>query len=332
MLKLSAKVEILGEQKWTINNIVSCKITRSLSDPADYCSVVLPANAKWKDYNHCPVKRGDKIYVWLGYDDDLDFAFKGYVRSVSESAPIILDCEDEFFNYHRTQDILHCFNLRARPAVFLQSLGYKGPCKDFSSITDVTDFENGNVDDFRNSVYSAARYLNSCGIYCKFVLEDEEPILYFFTPEDYKFSGWEFVLTDNNIIRKSLNYTDPADAKCYVHIGSLPCWSYVGSSPVFNEIELGDRVPGAKVIIAKPSGWTKEMVESTAHYLYDFYTKGGLSGSILSFGCPDLSIADSVAVKINGNRMGRYLIRSLVHSYSREGLRSLIRLGVKFND
>lgn len=44
-----------------------------------------------------PVKRGDAVKVWLGYDDRNELAFAGYVKEVGFKTPVVLECEDEMF-------------------------------------------------------------------------------------------------------------------------------------------------------------------------------------------------------------------------------------------
>lgn len=52
---------------------------------------------KWDGTAEIPVQRGDAVKVWLGYNDDLQLAFMGYVRDVGFKTPVVITCENEMF-------------------------------------------------------------------------------------------------------------------------------------------------------------------------------------------------------------------------------------------
>lgn len=43
------------------------------------------------------LKRGDSIKIELGYDDDLQTEFDGYITQIGADIPLVLECEDEMF-------------------------------------------------------------------------------------------------------------------------------------------------------------------------------------------------------------------------------------------
>ncbi len=58
---------------------------------------------QWQDETSNPLKRGDEVSVWLGYDDDLQLVFKGYILQKGFKAPLVIKCEDEMFQLKQTE-------------------------------------------------------------------------------------------------------------------------------------------------------------------------------------------------------------------------------------
>lgn len=77
------------------------EITRSVELLSDTAIVTLPATA----YNQAldiesKIKRGDRVKIWLGYDDHLILEFDGYLESiVTDGGSLKLNCEDAIFLY-----------------------------------------------------------------------------------------------------------------------------------------------------------------------------------------------------------------------------------------
>lgn len=102
MLKLSAKVEIKGDKSWTFQKITACEIVRDSEALTTTCKLTLPRKVKWKGETSIPIRRGDKISVWLGYDDNLQLAFSGYVLRIGVKTPVEIFCEDDMFMLKQT--------------------------------------------------------------------------------------------------------------------------------------------------------------------------------------------------------------------------------------
>ena len=108
MLRLVSRITIEGEQRWQFNSVAECNIVEDMGSLTDTCELKLPRNIKWQrrgashtgDYTkmtYPPIRRGDRITVELGYDDDLVVRFAGYIRSVDAKVPITITCEDGMF-------------------------------------------------------------------------------------------------------------------------------------------------------------------------------------------------------------------------------------------
>ena len=89
MYRLSAKIEITGAKTWQIDKVTEVEITLDTEQLTDVCKITLPKRTKWDGSTEIPVRRGDGVKVWLGYDDTLQ-------------PPVVLTCEDEMFKLKQT--------------------------------------------------------------------------------------------------------------------------------------------------------------------------------------------------------------------------------------
>ena len=81
MLRLVSEITIEGDETWLFNAVHEVNIVQDVMSLTDTCEVQLPKKIKWqnavKNYEKPPVKRGDKITVKLGYNDELKTIFTG---------------------------------------------------------------------------------------------------------------------------------------------------------------------------------------------------------------------------------------------------------------
>ena len=98
MFKLTAKIEIKGTgKKWEFDKVAEVEITRDTDTLTDTCVLKLPKKVRWQNEERIPIKRGDEVTVWLGYDDELELAFRGFVTTIGLKTPIEIHCEDYMF-------------------------------------------------------------------------------------------------------------------------------------------------------------------------------------------------------------------------------------------
>lgn len=97
MFRLCAKIEIKGDRSWSFDFVNAVEITRDTEKLTTEAKITMPKKVKWDGADEIPVKRGDTITISLGYDDNLQTAFVGYVRDVGFKTPIVITCEDEMF-------------------------------------------------------------------------------------------------------------------------------------------------------------------------------------------------------------------------------------------
>ena len=171
MLKLCAKIEIKGDKTWVFEKITACEIVRDSEALTITCKLILPRKVKWKGETSNPIKRGDKISVWLGYDDNLQLAFTGYVLRKGFKAPIEIFCEDEMFMLKQTPCVKKSYkNVDIHTLLKEQGLPY-----------DIKVLGEQNIGQYRVNFENVAEllaHLKENNIRTFFRLEDGKPVLY----------------------------------------------------------------------------------------------------------------------------------------------------------
>ena len=99
MLRLTSEIIIEGSQTWKFDALNSCTIVEDTATLTDTCELLLPKRIDWQGAKHfeLPIKRGDKITVKLGYNDNNKIRFTGFIRTVDAKKPIKIMCEDGMF-------------------------------------------------------------------------------------------------------------------------------------------------------------------------------------------------------------------------------------------
>ena len=215
MLKLCAKIEIKGDKTWVFEKITACEIVRDSEALTTTCKLILPRKVKWKGETSNPIKRGDKISVWLGYDDNLQLAFTGYVLRKGFKAPIEIFCEDEMFMLKQTPCVKKSYkNVDIQTLLKEQGLPY-----------DIKVLGEQNIGQYRVNFENVAEllaHLKENNIRTFFRLEDGKPVLYCGVLFDHGNEMRQVFATGINIISdSSLDEQRAEDVKIKLRVVSL---------------------------------------------------------------------------------------------------------------
>lgn len=92
------------DKTYTLNLLDTIEIERSVEKLAGTCVITLPLyrfNTPLFVYED--IKRGSEVTVCLGYDNQLEEEFKGYVtKIVYNNSSIVIECEDALFLYRKS--------------------------------------------------------------------------------------------------------------------------------------------------------------------------------------------------------------------------------------
>lgn len=316
MLKLSARIEITGEKKWVFEKIAACEIVRDSDALTTTCKLTLPRKVKWKGEASNPIKRGDKISVWLGYDDNLQLAFSGYVLRKGFKAPIEIFCEDEMFMLKQTPCVKKSYkNVDIQTLLKEQNLPY-----------DIKVLGEQNIGQYRANFETVAEllaHLKENNIRTFFRIEDNKPVLYCGVLFDHGNEMRQVFATGVNIISdSSLDEQKAEDVKIKLKVVSLQ-----PDNKNKIKIEVGD-ADGEKRTLhcygkteAEAKAWGEQELERLK--------RDGLTGSFQTFGHVLLDVLDVIGIKIDGERKGKYQVAKNTITYGSSGFRQDITLGAR---
>lgn len=316
MLKLCAKIEIKGDKTWVFEKITACEIVRDSEALTTTCKLILPRKVKWKGETSNPIKRGDKISVWLGYDDNLQLAFTGYVLRKGFKAPIEIFCEDEMFMLKQTPCVKKSYkNVDIHTLLKEQGLPY-----------DIKVLGEQNIGQYRVNFENVAEllaHLKENNIRTFFRFEDGKPVLYCGVLFDHGNEMRQVFATGVNIISdSSLDEQKAEDVKIKLKVVSLQ-----PDNKKKIKVEIGD--PDGEKRTLHCYGKTEAEAKAWGEQELERLKRDGLTGSFQTFGHVLLDVLDVIGIKIDGERKGKYQVHKNTITYGSSGFRQDITLGAR---
>lgn len=322
MRKLSCKIEI--ERKWTteegsslsrrwvVERVAGVKITGDTSSLQDTCVVSLARNTKWKGESRIPVRRGDGVKVWLGYDGELKLRFIGQVQEVSAKTPTTLTCIDGMMKLQQLASVKSSY----RSCDLKQLLD--------EQIRGVVEYELSgtvNIGQYRVTATTVAGVLRDLkenyGVTSAFVVADGRELLKVWTvyPGMRELAG-RFE-EGKNIISNQLTYRRAADIQVKVTGVSIQA---DGSRISYTEGEGEQReIYRYGLSLAELKAAVRDEIERLK---WD-----GLSGSFVTFGEPEVEKTDVVELKTESVEYGRYQVKGVNVDFGQGGYRQRVELG-----
>lgn len=315
MFRLSAKVEISGETgSWTFEKITSCEIERDADALTATCKLTLPRKVKWEGQTSNPIRRGDKIKVWLGYDDNLELAFVGYVLRKGFKTPIEIFCEDEMFMLKQKPCVKKAYkSVDIQTLLSDQNLGY-----------DIKVLGEQSIGQYRTNFETVAEllaHLKENSIRTFFRFEDGKPVLYCGVLFDHGTELRQVFETGVNIISdSSLDEQKAEDVKIKLKVVSLQ-----PDNKKKIKVEVGDADGERRTLHCY--GKTEAEAKAWGEQELERLKRDGLTGSFQTFGHMLLDRLDIIGIKIDGERKGKYQIQKNTITYGSSGFRQDITLG-----
>lgn len=316
MLKLSARIEITGEKKWVFEKVTACEIVRDSDALTTTCKLTLPRKVKWKGETSNPIKRGDKISVWLGYDDKLQLAFSGYVLRKGFKAPIEIFCEDEMFMLKQTPCVKKSYK-----SVDIQTL-----LKDQNLSYDIKVLGEQNIGQYRANFETVAEllaHLKENNIRTFFRIENDKPVLYCGVLFDHGNEMRQVFATGVNVISdSSLDDQKAEDVKIKLKVVSLQ-----PDNKKKVKVEVGDADGEKRTLYCY--GMTEAEAKAWGEQELERLKRDGLTGSFQTFGHVLLDLLDVIGLKIDGERKGKYQVAKNTITYGNGGFRQDVTLGTR---
>lgn len=314
MYTLSLKIEITGSRKWDIDFAHQVEVVRDMECLTDTCSITLPKRVKWDGESETPIKRGDGVKVWLGYDGQLELAFVGYVRDVGLKTPVVITCEDEMYRLkltpakpmaYRSVDLstlLADQGLGSAKVMGEQMLGaYR--------VTDAT-------------VASLLGRLSENGIRSFYMMEGGGSVLYSGVLFERGTQPVQVFRTGLNIISDQ-NLTQQKAEAMRIKVKAV---SLLPDNTKL-KLELGDQDGELRTLHT----YNKQEAELRAWAEQELkrLKVDGLTGSFTTFGFRLVDKLDNIGIIIDGQKMGVYQVKKNIIKFGVSGYRQEITLGYR---
>nr|DAW55577.1 MAG TPA: tail protein [Caudoviricetes sp.] len=320
MLKLCSEIIIEGDKTWKFNAVADCKIVEDVSTLTDTCEIQLPKKIKWQEAvgknGKPPIKRGDKITIRLGYDDDLETRFTGFIRSVDAKVPITIKCEDGMFILKSHKVKPRAFknaSLHEIVSYLLEGTNIKFQLMD----------KNIKVGNWRLTKTHASEELQELKekmmLSSYFRTINKESVLYIGLAYPLDNRKKVKFIHSKNIIDEDFEYRDKEDIRV-----RCEAQSFNGKKKKVT-YEYGDK--DGDLIKIRMDGLTEAELKKYAIQAVERYKQSGFKGSFETFGQPEVSKCDMVEIHASDGNSGVYLVKKIEIDFGMNGYRQKIELG-----
>ena len=318
MFRLCAKVEISGDRSWSLDFVTAVEITRDTEKLTTEAKITLPKKMKWDGSADIPVRRGDSVRISLGYDDNLQLAFVGYVRDVGFKTPIVITCEDDMFKLKQMPAAKKAYR-----SVTLETL-----LKDQGITYRLNIMGEQSLGAYRvtaDTVASLLGKLSEQGVRSFFRYENGEPVLYCGVLFERDSTPSQVFKTGLNIISdQSLQQQKAENMRLRVKAVSL----MPDNKKI--KVEVGDADGEHRTLHTYNK--TESELKAWAEQEIKRLKRDGLTGSFTTFGASLVDCLDAIGLIIDGKKAGVYQVKKNVIKYGTSGYRQEITLGLRVGD
>lgn len=320
--------------------INAVSITQSVENIGTTASLTIPRNFRRKDGQgilDC-IKVGDKATIRLGYNDHIETEFTGYISSISDTTPIVIELEDEWYQLkkqHITRSWQRPTLNQVLQAVFTGwTIDNRVDCSLDGGfvIQDATPYE---IAKSLKENYGFTIHLNP----------DTKTVLAFFpyqfegfNTHTYVFGTRDCTKLDDlrqkqlapNIVKNNLKFTRKEDNKLFITA------KYTDRKGKNHKIEIGDRSADAnrRTLNLGCNIQSEQEARQLAENEINRLSFDGYTGKLTGFGLPRTCAGDAVKLidPDNPEREGTYLIKAVKITYAvNKGFRRECELSYKIN-
>lgn len=315
MFRLCAKIEIKGDRAWSFDFVNAVEITRDTEKLTTEAKITMPKKVKWDKADKIPVKRGDSVKISLGYDDNLQTAFVGYVRDVGFKTPIVITCEDEMFKLKQMPTKKKAYRSVSLETLLKdQGIGYR--------LNIMGEQALGAYRVTADTVAALLGKLSEQDIRSFFRYEDDTPVLYCGVLFERDTRPAQVFKTGLNIISdQSLQQQKAENMRLRVKAVSL----MPDNKKI--KVEVGDADGEHRTLHTYNK--TESELKAWAEQEIKRLKRDGLTGSFTTFGHTLVDCLDAIGIVIDGVKSGVYQVKKNVVKYGDSGYRQEITLGLR---
>lgn len=317
MQKLTCNI-IIGDYAFDyVNNV---EIQSSWEDYTDKATIVIPKklefNGKEIIAGTNPLfKRGDKIEIWLGYDDDNKKEFEGYISDIKPQLPLIIECQDLMWKLKQSNYTI------SYKSVNLQKLLADLLIGDYSFPFVADDIELGAFRITNANILEVFEELkNSYGL----ITFAQDGTVYSGLPYKQELQQQVTYNLEHNVVDSSnLTYSRADDKRIKVVAISI------FADNTKEEVEFGDADGEQRTF--NFYNVPKSQLQETAERELERIKVDGYEGDFTAFGVPFVQHNDAVNITSNvtPEQNGTYLVKGVNVSFGMSGFRRVIKADKK---
>lgn len=313
-LSLTCDIKI-GETRFSGVNEVSIGKTRK--QIANTATIKLP-NRFNADFLVNKIKGGDIVTILLGYNNELKEEFTGYVRDITFSSPITIECEDEMYKLKRVKPKAKSFDSTTLKDV----LKYLVPDITLVDIPEIT-LSPFYIFADKSVAHALQELRENFGLEVNFVGKK----LFVGVPltQGAKVNAPEVVYNlELNVIDPQLQFRRKEDVRIKVEARSI-----TGDNKVLTAT-VGDDDASTTTTLHFYNITVKAELERQAEEKLKAWKYDGFRGAITTFGLPYVEpgwVAKIIDRRYNNSRSGKYFIDSVTTTFGMNGFRREVEIG-----
>ena len=313
-LSLTCKVKIGNYQFDGVHEVTIVQTRKQITNTA---TIKLP-NRFSGEFLTNKIRGGDTVSISLGYNAANREEFTGYVRDISFTSPITIECEDEMYKLKRVKPKGKGF-----PQTSLSELlNYLVPDAVLTDIPQIT-LTNFTVYADKSVAHALQELRENFGLEVNFVGKQ----LFVGVPltQDTKANAPEVVYNmELNVINSSLQFQRKEDVRIRVEARSI-----TGDNQVLTAT-VGDDDASTTTTLHFYNVTVKAELERQAEEKLKVWKHDGFKGALTSFGVPYAEpgwVAKIIDNRYNGSRSGKYFIDSVTTTFGINGFRREVEIG-----
>jgi len=314
MFRLTSNISI-GD--YTFRGVVNLEVASSWDEFTDKCSITIPRKLNWQGMpvatgSNPLLQRGDEVNVQIGYDDENESIFQGYVHQISAEIPVRIECQDAMWRLKQTTVTSSYKAVKLEELlsdILPEGIDFEafdvelGPYR-ISQATPVQVLED------LKKTYFLKSWFRDGKLYCGFA----------YVPS---LQSTHVIRMERNVVDNQLEYFRKEDIKIRLKMVSMKS----DNSKV--EYDAGDSDGEQRTMYYY--GKTLAELKAIADEEIDRLRYEGYRGSLTTFGKPTVRHGDVVDLRSDAypERDGEYLVREVRYEFGMNGYRQEINLDSK---
>lgn len=305
--------------KYRVQTLKEVKIKTSVLNLSDTATIEMPGQYlnTWKMIED-KVSVGDAVTIQLGYNDELETEFTGYLKRISrDNNSLVLECEDALYLMDKTVKDVEYKSIKVKTLLenILKQVdpGMKVECDYDFTYDKMVVFKSTALDvlkkihsDTKANIWFEGKTLHVHPVYQK--QEGEETVIYD---------------TEKNVQSNELKWKDEKDRKVMIEV------TYTNAKGEKKKKEFG--VAGGEKITRPVSAGSESDLKRAAENEYKLWNYSGFEGSLTGWLVPVVKAGGSVRLRDKERPEGTYYVTGVDIEFGQSGAKRKVTLGRKLS-